>query len=90
MGATVVQRKNRVLVERAERRPVSLRGFALSPKHDADIMVSDLSYSGCQLSSFTKFKKGDIVELRLLKRGAIQAEIRWSDDGRAGARFVEG
>jgi hypothetical protein len=30
-----------------------------------------------------------VVELRILKRGAIEAEICWSADGRAGARFIE-
>ena len=89
MGVQVVQRKNQAFVERAERRPVSLRGFALSPKHDADIEVSDLSYTGCRFVSGDKFRTGELVELRLLKRGAIQAEVRWAASGRAGARFVE-
>jgi hypothetical protein len=83
------QRKNREFVERADRWPVSLRGFALSTKHDSDIEVSDLSYTGCRFDSGDKFKRGETVELRLLKRGAIEAEIRWAADGRAGARFIE-
>lgn len=77
------------LAERAERRAVCLRGFALNAKHDSDIIVSNVSYTGCLFTSEDKFKKGEIVELRLLKRGAIEAEIRWSGEGRAGARFVE-
>jgi hypothetical protein len=68
---------------------VSLRGFALSTKHDSDIEVSDLSYTGCRFDSEDKFKAGEVVELRILKRGAIEAEICWSADGRAGARFIE-
>ena len=76
-------------MERAERRAVSLRGFALSAKHDADILVSDVSYTGCNFSSMDAFKAGEIVELRILQRGAISAEIRWSKGGRAGARFLE-
>ena len=75
--------------ERAERRPVSLRGFALSRTHDSDIMVSDVSYTGCQFTSGDAFEAGEIVELRLIKRGAIEAEVRWSAEGRAGARFIE-
>ena len=77
------------IVERAERRIVSLPGFALSTKHDADILVSNLSYTGCQFSSASRFKKGEIVELRILKRGAIAAEIRWAKGGRAGAHFID-
>lgn len=84
------QRKSSsTIIERPERWPVSLRGFALSAKHDADILVSEVSYTGCQFTSADAFKKGETVELRILKRGAIQAEIRWSADGRAGARFIE-
>ncbi|MEP6983488.1 MAG: PilZ domain-containing protein [Sphingomicrobium sp.] len=75
--------------ERAERRPVSLRGFALSATHDSDILVSDVSYTGCQFTSEDAFAAGETVELRILKRGAAEAEIRWSADGRAGARFIE-
>lgn len=84
----MAQRKKGNFVERAERWPVSLRGFALSVKHDADISISELSYSGCRFDSGDKFKAGDIVELRILQRGAIDAEIRWFAKGRAGARFV--
>lgn len=76
-------------VDRAERRAVSLRGFALSAAHDSDIQVSDLSYTGCRFDSGEKFKRGEVVELRLLKRGAIEAEIRWSANGRSGAQFIE-
>jgi PilZ domain len=79
----------KLFVERDERWPVSLRGFALNALHDSDIEVSELSYTGCRFDSGDKFKAGEVVELRLLKRGAIQAEVRWSADGRAGARFIE-
>ena len=75
--------------ERAERRPVELRGFALSKKHDSDILVSNVSYTGCEFMSDDRFKKGEIVELRIVKRGASNAEIRWSAEGRSGARFID-
>ena len=74
--------------ERAERRPVSLRGFALSATRDSDIVVSDVSYTGCQFTSADDFSEGEVVELRVIKRGAIEAEVRWADAGRAGARFI--
>ena len=35
-----------------------------------------------------KFPKGEVVELRIIKRGAMEAEIRWSAKGCAGARFL--
>ena len=78
----------KTFIRRAERRPVSLRGFALSPARDSDVQVSDLSYGGCQLRSGDEFEAGEVVELRIIKRGAVAAEIRWANQGRAGVRFL--
>jgi hypothetical protein len=75
-------------VTRAERWPVELPGFALNDTHDSDVLVSQLSYEGCQFRSDDSFETGELVELRIIKRGAVQAEVRWSDDGRAGACFL--
>jgi hypothetical protein len=75
-------------VDRADRRPVSLPGYALSETRDSDVLVADLSYTGCQIQCGDALKTGEIVELRVVKRGAIQVEIRWTDQGRAGARFL--
>jgi len=82
------QGDNQMFVERAERRPVRLAGFALSATRDCDIEIADISYSGCKLASDDAFEAGEVVELRILKRGASQAEIRWCSDGRAGALFI--
>lgn len=75
-------------IDRAERRPVNLRGYALSATRDSDVLVSDLSYTGCQLCCDQDFKPGEVVELRVVKRGLVEAEIRWSAEGRAGAQFL--
>ena len=82
------QARIKAFVMRPERRQVNLRGFALGPARDSDVEVSDLSYAGCQLRSEDEFAEGELVELRIIKRGAIEAEIRWATDGRAGARFI--
>jgi hypothetical protein len=60
----------------------------LGPGRDSDVAVSDLSYEGCQIRSEDKFKEGELVELRIIKRGAIDGEVRWSANGRAGVCFV--
>ena len=73
---------------RDERRPVSMRAFALSSTRDSDVTVADLSYTGCRLDADESFEAGEVVELRIMKRGAIAAEIRWAANGRAGARFL--
>lgn len=75
-------------ITRAERRPVGLRGFALGPSRDSDIRVADVSYGGCKIESDDGFSEGEVIELRIIKRGAAAAEIRWVANGRAGARFL--
>ena len=78
----------KTFVKRAERRPVTMRGFALSETRDSDILVADLSYNGCRIHCDDRFRAGEVVELRVVKRGAVQAEIRWTAEGRAGAAFL--
>ncbi len=88
MGDEMEQVRMKVFELRAERRPVSMRAFALSDTRDSDVTVADLSYTGCRLQSDDSFEAGEIVELRIMKRGAVAAEIRWTANGRAGARFL--
>jgi hypothetical protein len=78
----------KTFVMRPERRPVSLRGYALGEGRDSDVEVADLSYGGCRIHSDDEFKAGEVVELRIIKRGTVDAEIRWAARGRAGACFV--
>ena len=85
----MAKKKTRTFVEREDRQPVRLHGFALGPKRDSDIRIANMSYTGCQLRSEDAFKPGELVELRIIRRGAIEAEIRWADKGCAGARFIE-
>ena len=80
--------KVKTFVMRPERNAVSLRGFALGKGRDSDVELSDLAYEGCKIRSEDKFKKGEVVELRIIKRGAVAAEIRWANQGRAGVRFL--
>ena len=80
----------RSFVNRDKRRPVQLRGFALSDTRDCDVVLSDLSYGGCQIRSADTFERGETFELRVVKRGASHVEVCWVRDERAGARFVGG
>lgn len=78
----------RSFVSRDDRRPVNLRGFALSDTRDSDVVLADLSYGGCQIRSSDSFAQGETFELRVLKRGTSHVEVCWVRDDRAGARFV--
>ena len=78
----------KTFIRRADRQQVDMRGFALGPQRDSDVKVSNLSYGGCQLRSGDEFEAGEVVELRIIKRGAVAAEIRWANQGRAGVRFL--
>lgn len=74
---------------RPDRRPVALRGYALAEGVDADIIVSDLSYDGCQIRSTQVFAVGDELDLRIIGRGGMKGVVCWIADDRAGVRFVE-
>ena len=80
----------RSFVPRDDRRQVNLRGFALSETRDSDVVVSDLSYGGCQIHSADQFAPGETFELRVLKRGASHVEVCWVREDRAGTRFLGG
>ena len=79
---------NNERIARDERREVNLRAYVLSDRRDCDAVVADLSYGGCQIESDTRFETGEQFELRVVKRGAIPVEVRWAEQGRAGAKFL--
>ena len=81
-------RKTEAVARQSNRKSVSMRGFALSEKRDADIKISDLSYDGCRIHSDVKFRKGEAVELRILGRGRVDADVCWVGEGNAGVKFV--
>jgi hypothetical protein len=75
-------------VARRERRPVSLRGFALREDGStSEILLLDLSYEGCGIETPSKLAPGEVVKLSVLRRGAIEAKVRWCKGGKAGLVF---
>ena len=78
-------------VVRIERRPVSLRGFAMREDGSAvEILLLDLSYDGCGVECPERLGVGEKLKLSVLQRGGIEAEVRWYRDGRAGLVFPSG
>ena len=52
-----------------------------------DVIVADLSYEGCGIETAAPLAPGQAVKLSVLRRGAIDAEVRWAKDGKAGLVF---
>ena len=75
---------------RADRRTVSLNGFALlGDGKTIDVALTNLSRDGCELRTDELLKIGEIVRLTVPPFGDLNATVRWSLFGRAGVRFWE-
>ncbi|MEO8547244.1 MAG: PilZ domain-containing protein [Sphingomicrobium sp.] len=75
--------------DRSERRPVNLHGFlALENGTTSEITVLDMSYEGCRIATTVELSAGQHVQLAVLRRGAIDANVRWAEDGQAGLVFA--
>ena len=83
-----------------ELRDYSARG----PRHSAELMaacrwtdgssaavlVTNLSYQGCEIRSSRALEQGETIWLALPGRGKIKAQIRWVKECAAGAKFLTG
>lgn len=86
--SAALQQLGHTPVDRRERRPVSLRGFALREDGStAEILLLDLSYEGCGIETALDFAPGESLRLSILRRGAIEAKVRWCKNGKAGLVF---
>lgn len=75
-------------VERRERRPVSLRGFAVREDGSSiEVLLLDLSYEGCGIETPVDLAPGEAIELSVMRRGVIEARVRWCKEGKAGLIF---
>lgn len=75
--------------QREERRPVRLLGFLVPAGRRGDeVTLLDLSYEGCSVETDLELTAGDKVELSVMSRGAIEAEVRWFANGKAGLVFA--
>jgi PilZ domain-containing protein len=75
--------------DRSERRPVSLGGHAiLADGSHHPIVVLDLSYEGCGIETSAPLEPGQPLKLSVLRRGAIDAVVRWTRSGKAGLAFT--
>lgn len=76
-------------VERRERRPVRLHALVMrSDRSTVDVSLLDLSYEGCGIETPIEFSAGETIKLSVLRRGGLDAHVRWYKDGRAGLVFA--
>jgi hypothetical protein len=76
---------------REYRRRVSLIGSA-SREDGASVrvLVTNLSYAGCQMQSDRALTRGEMIRLRLPNMGDMNAQVRWVSDVKCGLRFLAG
>jgi len=75
-------------VERQERRPVRMHGhILLADGTTAEAVLIDLSYEGCSIETPAELSVEQPVTLSVLRRGAVEAVVRWVSDGKAGLYF---
>ena len=74
--------------ERQERRPVRMHGhILLEDGTTAEAVLVDLSYEGCSIETKAELQADQPVTLSVLRRGAIEAIVRWASEGKAGLYF---
>ena len=87
-GFTAPDPAARAMDGRAERRRVSMDGHVLLPGGVAhEVTVTDLSYEGCGIETAARLEPGQAIKLSVLRRGAVDAEVRWFKNGKAGLGF---
>ena len=78
----------RTWAPRHDRKPVELTAYAvLEDGTTTDVTLLDLSYEGCRVRPATELAPGTRIKLSVLRRGGIDAEVRWFKDGLAGLVF---
>lgn len=77
------------VVERRERRPVSLPALIMrADGATCDVQLLDLSYEGCGIDTPVQLAPGEAIKLSVLRRGGIDAVVRWYSNGKAGLVFA--
>ena len=73
------------------RNGVSFRGSVKAPGgREVAALITNISYSGCQLLAETSLVVGETVRLSILGRGSMEAQVRWTAGDRAGLEFLLG
>ncbi len=87
-GVAIVQHR-RIWVPRNERFNVNVDAV-VHRRDDSQVAVRliNMSFEGCGMAPGYPFEAGEPVRIAIPGQGFVAAEMRWSSDERAGARFV--
>jgi len=73
------------------RNGVSFRGSVKSPGgREAAALITNISYSGCQVLAEASLVVGEKILLSIQGRGSMEAQVRWTAGDRAGLEFLLG
>ena len=78
-------------VRQGGRNGVSFRGSVKG--HDGRVvaaLITNISYSGCQLLAETRLVVGETIQLSVPGRGSMEAQVRWTAGDSAGLQFLLG
>jgi hypothetical protein len=73
---------------RRERRPVTMEGYIIRDGGATHVIqIVDLNYGGCGIQTPVQLRAGETIQLSVRNRGAIPAQVRWYQSGKAGLDF---
>lgn len=86
-----MERSTEDWVRRATRRRANLTGSARRANgFTMRVLVSNISYEGCELWSGSELRKGELIQLCLAGMSIIKAQVRWVRGDSVGVKFVTG
>jgi PilZ domain len=86
-----MEREQRDWLSRSARRRVSFAGTATRADGSSlRVLVSNLSYEGCNLLCDKRLDRGEIVDVTVPGLGTMSAQVRWIAEERAGLSFLLG
>ena len=76
------------LVDRQDRREVSIRGYAARENGEtAEVLIVNLSYDGCAIAIPMELLLGEVLKLAVSGRAAMPSLVAWYSAGKAGLVF---
>lgn len=73
---------------RPERRTLNLSGFAVREDRSVvPVTLINLSYEGCGIECPAELRAGETLQLSIIDKGVLKAEVIWSSNGLAGLIF---